>query len=111
MPDNGAAQPINVSVGADCATVDLSTNRTAGPFFFAVIVGGVYAREPAMLAGGDTVRATLAPGEYDVYAFQDANRIEYANPEVLKNYASRHISVSGSQTVSFKLDLNTAEGK
>jgi hypothetical protein len=111
VPENGAAQPITVNIGADCASVDFSLKQKSNPFFFAVVTGGVYAREPISLFGRDTARATLAPGEYDVYAFADPNQIEYANPDVLKNYASLHISISSNQKTSYKLDLNQPEVK
>lgn len=111
VPENGAAQPITVSMGSDCSTTSFSLNQSSGRFFFLIVVGGVHAREPLQLVGGPAAVAALAPGEYDVYAFSDANKIEYANPEVLRNYASRHISISSHQEASYKLDLNQLEGK
>lgn len=50
---------------------------------------------------------SLAPGDYLVLAFDHADRVEYANPEVLQNYLSRatHVTLVAGQQAKVTLDL------
>jgi hypothetical protein len=55
---------------------------------------------------------SLAPGDYLVFAFDHAEGVEYANPDVLQNYISQaaHLTLAPGQTARVKLDLiRTAE--
>ncbi len=51
----------------------------------------------------------LAPGDYLVYAFDTADRLEYGNPDVLQPYASQaaHVTLSPNQKAQVALDLIT----
>src|SRR5271157_1330840 len=53
----------------------------------------------------------LAPGEYLVFAFDHADKIEYANPEVLQPYASQagHVTLSPNQETHVALNLIRTE--
>jgi len=60
------------------------------------------------VAGGDEISmADLPPGNYSVLAFDDANQLEYSNPEVLDQYLSRAVHVTlqpaGQQQVTIDL--------
>jgi hypothetical protein len=62
-------------------------------------------------ADGFTINS-LAPGDYLVFAFDNAEGVEYANPDVLQNYISQaaHVTLAPGQTARVKLDLiRTAE--
>ncbi len=50
---------------------------------------------------------SIAPGDYLVLAFDHADRVEYANPEVLQNYLSRatHVTLAAGQQAKVTLDL------
>ena len=50
---------------------------------------------------------SLAPGDYLVFAFDHAEAVEYANPDVLQNYISQatHVTLVPGQTAHVKLDL------
>ena len=50
---------------------------------------------------------SLAPGDYLVFAFDHADGIEYANPDVLQNYISQatSVTIAPGQTTRVKLDL------
>jgi hypothetical protein len=50
---------------------------------------------------------SLAPGDYLVFAFDHAEGVEYANPDVLQNYISQaaHVTLAPGQTAHVKLDL------
>ena len=57
-------------------------------------------------ADGFTINS-LAPGDYLVFAFDHAEGVEYANPDVLQNYISQatHVTLAPGQTSRVKLDL------
>jgi hypothetical protein len=52
-------------------------------------------------------RSGLAPGEYLVFAFDRADKIEYANPDALQPYASQatHVTLSPNQETRIVLNL------
>ena len=54
---------------------------------------------------------SLAPGDYLVFAFDHAESIEYANPDVLQNYISQaaHVTLAPGQTARVKLELIRTE--
>jgi hypothetical protein len=55
----------------------------------------------------------LAPGEYLIYAFDYADRLEYSNPDVLQAYASQaaHVTLAPNQKTQVVLDLiRTGDG-
>jgi hypothetical protein len=54
---------------------------------------------------------SLAPGDYLVFAFDHAEGVEYANPDVLQNYISQatHVTLAPGQTARVKLDLIRTE--
>ena len=49
----------------------------------------------------------LPPGEYLVFATENANHIEYDNPEALQPYLSQatHVTLSAGQTSKVSLNL------
>ena len=55
---------------------------------------------------------SLAPGDYLVFAFDHAEGIEYANPDVLQNYISQatHVTLAPGQRARVTLDLIHTEG-
>lgn len=105
-------QPINIGLRSDCASLEISTSQQSVQMVAAVIVGGPYAMEPQIVIGFGKAIAKLAPGDYEVFAFTNVNSIEYANPDVLKNYTGQHISLSPHQTASMRFDsINAVETK
>jgi hypothetical protein len=48
----------------------------------------------------------FAPGAYKAYAFEDAALIEYRNPEVLNQYASKAVRVTLSAGEKTKVNLD-----
>jgi Carboxypeptidase regulatory-like domain len=62
---------------------------------------------------GGFVLDSIAPGDYTVFAFDQADGIEYANPDVLQKYVSQstHVTLSPNQRAKVTLELiRTAEG-
>ncbi|MEP6715998.1 MAG: carboxypeptidase-like regulatory domain-containing protein [Terriglobia bacterium] len=45
----------------------------------------------------------LMPGEYKVYAWDDAQQVEYANPDWMRRYTGVNVSVTADQTVQAAL--------
>jgi Carboxypeptidase regulatory-like domain len=62
---------------------------------------------------GGFILDSIAPGDYSIFAFDQADGIEYANPDVLQKYVSQstHITLSPNERAKVTLDLiRTAEG-
>ncbi len=106
----GAPQPINIALRTDCASLEISTAQQPNQPFALVLVGGPSTLEPQTinLSGKYTLKVT--PGDYQLFAFSDINSIEYANPEVLRNYTGQHVSVGPNQTETVRIEvINTGE--
>ena len=61
---------------------------------------------------GGFVLDSIAPGDYTIFAFDHADGIEYANPDVLQKYVSQstHVTLSPNQRAKVTLELiRTAE--
>ena len=58
-------------------------------------------------ADGGFMLDSLAPGDYLVFAFDHADGIEYANPDVLQNYTSQaaHVTLAPSQRAQVTLGV------
>jgi hypothetical protein len=56
---------------------------------------------------GEFVLDSLAPGDYQVFAFDHPEGLEYSNREVLQNYASQaaHVTLSPGQRTQITLEL------
>ncbi len=62
---------------------------------------------------GGFVLDSIAPGDYTIFAFDQADGIEYANPDVLQKYVSQstHVTLSPNQRAKVTLELiRTTEG-
>ena len=109
--------PINIALRSDCASLEISlpaqqSNQPAAIPAAIVVVGGPSAAEPEVTysSGSSPQTVKLSPGEYQVYAFSNLQNIEYANPDVLKNYASQHVSLSPNQRATIRVELNAPGG-
>jgi Carboxypeptidase regulatory-like domain len=106
----GSSPPaIEVSLRSDCASLEISAGQRRSQMFSVVVSGGPTSSEPQVLSygsGNPSAQLKLSPGEYDVFAFSDLNEVEYANPDVLRNYRSQHVSLSPNQSATVSLDIN-----
>ena len=115
----GQAYPMEIALRDDSATVTGTVKSSDGTAAQATVLA---VSEPASNLSPKTTRSSaqngftlngLAPGEYLVYAFDYADGIEYANPNVLQAYASQaaHVTVSPNQKTQVALDLiRTGDG-
>jgi hypothetical protein len=56
---------------------------------------------------GEIGLGTFAPGEYQVFAFDSVDSLEYTNPEVLREYSAKavHVTLRANQKSSVTVDL------
>jgi hypothetical protein len=54
-------------------------------------------------------KVTLSPGVYHVYAFTSIDELEYANPEVMRDFPSQEVELAPNQ--SLELTLKPVERK
>jgi hypothetical protein len=119
IASSGQTYPLEIVLRDDGATLTGTVKSADGTGSQATIVA---ISEPASNLAAKTTRSStegaftvngLAPGEYRLYAFDYADRIEYANPEALQPYASQavHVTLSPNQRTQMALELiRTADG-
>lgn len=101
-----ALPPIEVVLRNDTGTL---TGSTQGVDWTTVVVASDIPNvspQTSQVPGHSSFSLSLAPGNYKVYAFSTRDEIEYANPAVLEQYASRatQVSVTPGSTASIKID-------
>jgi hypothetical protein len=109
VPAGGKVEPIEITLRDDAAVLQGSVRGADTPGELLVVsdtdpsrhVRGGYS------SGSDFYIPALAPGAYSVYAFDHLDTIEYANPDVLREYRSRaaRVTLSPNQTTKVTLDL------
>lgn len=105
-----APQPITVTLRKDCATLG-GTVRTNGATVPAdvLLVPESGAGEPKTMhvvgANAQFSIAGLRPGGYHVYAFSTLDGLEYANPDVLRDFDAQEITLSANENANVTLDL------
>lgn len=109
------AQPINVALRNDCATLQVTVNsENQGAKLAVVLVPASHVMEPitAQLdATGSYVFNGLGPGEYQVYAFSSIDGLEYANPEAMREFAGQQITLAPNQRANLTLAVNVRGDK
>jgi hypothetical protein len=115
----GQTYPMEIVLRDDGATLTGSVKSPDGTGAQATVVA---VPEPASRVSAKVVYSSLqngftfnglAPGEYLVYAFDYADRLEYSNPDVLQAYASQaaHVTLAPNQKTQVVLDLiRTGDG-
>ena len=116
------SQPIEVVLRDDAATLNVSLRSNAPikerPAVFALSDAGnpQIALRMAMswTSGTDGTGAELnglAPGDYTVYAFDNADNLEYRNPDVLSAYSSHaaHVTLAPNGKTNIVVDLIRVE--
>ena len=95
----GKLPPVEVVLRDDGGTIHGTVSASGLPFSGTVIAVPAFAplQYPRMTpigADGAFAFSNLAPGDYQVFAFDQVERVEYANPEVLRGYSAKAVSVS-----------------
>lgn len=113
----GGTQPLTINMTKDCATLSaqiapgqeqnsgvlvvVSTSSSiAEPIVFPVMSQG------AALGRLRGLSLILCPGTYQVYAFKSVEGLEYANPEVLRDYPSQSIDLASGQKAELSVKLS-----
>ncbi len=109
-------EPISVILSNTCATLTGTPESTSSPIVNAVVVAVPKNQQGrtkiAPLATGKTFTLSgLTPGTYEVYAFADVselNKLEYANPEALREYRGQEIELQGGRQANVTVEVNQA---
>jgi Carboxypeptidase regulatory-like domain len=104
-------QPINVSLRSDCGSVQAAVRSASQNAPVAVLlIPASRAIRPIHIeldtAGAYTFTG-LSPGEYQLYAFSTIEGLEYANPEVMRDFSGQQITLAPNQHASVTLDVIT----
>jgi hypothetical protein len=112
---DGQAPPIEVVLRDDAAILRASLSATADtakkqPAWMLVVPSGSGHRPvgpPQPLMGTEASLSGLAPGDYDVYAFDEITDLEYNNPEVVAQFSNRatHVTLSARSRSKVTLDV------
>jgi hypothetical protein len=108
LRDDSGSIAGTVQSGADAerGTVLLvPANSASQPAVQPVSLGSLFQPSPAGIV--QFRFPGLAPGEYDLLAFDQVEGLEYANPEALQEYTGRavHVSLHPGETKSVNLEL------
>ncbi len=109
----GAVAPIQITLRDDSATLTVNVMQEGQPAAGGAVLAIPTAHPsetefPRIWSGGNQLTLSgLAPGDYRVYAFDALENLEYANPEALREFASKSQPVtlvpSGSASVTLEL--------
>ncbi len=104
-------QPIEVTLREDCAALSgtVDPDATEAPGRMAILVPELESSEPKLAPvqpGGAFSFVGIAPGEYRAYAFSDIDNLEYANPEMMRDFAGQGVTLSSNQKAQINLKLN-----
>jgi hypothetical protein len=117
VPAGAAVPPIEVTMGEDTGSLTLKgLPPDPGVRTGVVIVPDSAPQHPQILGfyGGSEVTVSgLAPGDVEVFAFEDLDEVEYMNSEVLQQYASQasHVVIPANGQASVTVNVILAEGQ
>lgn len=101
-------QPINISLREDCATLDVKVQAdNPESRNFVILIPASKASAPLLgqVTGTTATRfGLLSPGDYQLYAFSSVDGLEYANPEVMREFSGQQVTVSANQQASVTLN-------
>ncbi|HEX4772421.1 MAG TPA: carboxypeptidase-like regulatory domain-containing protein [Bryobacteraceae bacterium] len=113
-----AVQTVTLKLGRECGSFNprVSPEQPTIPAFFVLIVPDSPAAEPQIMpiaeqsAGQppsfDYQSFKFPPGSYQVYGFTTLDGLEYANPEVLREYPGQTIELAAGQKAEFTVKLS-----
>lgn len=102
-------QPINVVLRHDCASIEagLHASNSNGQATV-LLIPSSRAMQPMTIeieSQGTVSFNNLSPGDYQVYAFSNIDGLEYANPEVMRDFSGQKITLVPNQHANVTLDL------
>jgi hypothetical protein len=102
-----ASQPIRVFMRSDCASVQVKLARPEEAQTAWVLLlsdNPVFELMTNVSGSGMIQFPSLAPGKYRLYAFEDAENLEYSNPQVLSAFEAREVTLNSNQKAEVTLD-------
>ena len=117
VSEGSAPQPIVVNLRNDCGSIS-TTLRSADRLAMATMLvtsdSLTYESNPMPVQigqqGGFELGA-LSPGTYRVYGFDDASDLEFADPEVMRNYRGTEVTIVPHQRATINVDVVRRVGK
>ena len=113
IPITQSAGPIEVVLSDDAGVIDAQVKGADDQpalSWVMVLQDGQRPRNAMTGADGHIKMQGIAPGDYRVYAWDDFQQVEYANPDWMKNYggSGATVSVQAGQTAQVTLKQQTA---
>ena len=104
-----APSPIEVTLRSDCASLQVKLNSEGpGKSASVLLLPDVPTIDP-IVRNDDSASAahfsSLSPGPYHVYAFSDTSTLEYANPEAMRSFAGKEVTLAPNQRAEITLDV------
>jgi hypothetical protein len=102
-------RPINISLRKDCASLEVSVrSEDQAAKSTILLLPSSHAMAPVTVQaepGASAKLNNLSPGEYRVYAFSNIQSLEYASPEVMRQFAGQEITLTANQHATVTLDV------
>jgi hypothetical protein len=109
VSSNGGTSPIEVTLRQDCATIQVTLNRPVGSQSASVLLisdNPVFDPRLVNIAGDGPVNLpNLSPGNYRLYALDNVNDLEYGNPEAMRSFTAKELTIDSKQSVQVTLDV------
>lgn len=106
-------QPIRISLANNCATLDVAIRSTSASEKATILLLAANLSGNGLIgfaAGSTPARFNgVPPGDYSVYAFSDIEGLEYGNPEVMRGFQGRQLTLSANQHAAVTVDINERE--
>jgi hypothetical protein len=114
---NGGTQPLTINLRADCSTLTAKLGpEERAHSGMVLVVPNSSLGEPKVLTiqgqsnasdfrGFANPSLILSPGSYQIFALTSLEGLEYANPEVLRNYPSQSVNLGPGQKTELTVEL------
>lgn len=101
------SQAIQIGLGNDCATLQVSVRQQElSRMMTVILLSRSRKAEPLVMGGtGSFAFSHLAPGDYEVFAFSNADGLEYANPEVMRQFSGQEITLEPGQQATVTVNV------
>lgn len=99
--------PIQVTQSDNCPTLTVKVNSKNPAFVIVTNFQPGFEPQPMGVSNGNSASfSNLTPGSYSVFAFDNINDLEYANPEAMRNFKSQTVELEAGHEASVQVDLN-----
>ncbi|MDQ2776912.1 MAG: carboxypeptidase-like regulatory domain-containing protein [Acidobacteriota bacterium] len=106
---NGGTSPVEVVLRQDCATIQVRLNRPARSKSVSVLLlsdNPIFDPRVVNMTGEGPVNLpNLSPGNYRLYAFDDVANLEYGNPDAMRSFTAKELTLDPKQSAEVTLDV------